>query len=414
MRVPPSPTAVLSQAQARRVALAAQGFGRPRSGQTAAPSPTARRLADAVRAIGLLQIDSVNVLTRAHYLPLYSRLGAYDREALDRLSWGPKRQRRLFEYWGHEASLLPVETQPLLRWRMARARDDAWGSMRRIAHERPDLVRWVIDEVRDRGPMPAAALEADLEAERPKGHWGWNWSETKQALEYAFWCGNVTASHRVGFTRWYDVPERVLPASVLDAPTPSVAEAHRGLVSIAGRAHGVASEQCLRDYFRTGVVETRQAVQELVEDGELLPVRVEGWLRQAYLHRDARLPRRVSARALLAPFDPLVFERARTEALFGMRYRIEIYVPAPQRVHGYYVLPFLLGDRLVARVDLKSDRAAGRLLVQSAFAEAGAPPETGSELASELQLLAGWLGLNDVAWGEAPRGDLVPSLASLL
>jgi uncharacterized protein YcaQ len=396
----------LSLAQARRVALAAQGLG----GDRAARPTDARALAGAVRRLGLLQIDSVNVLTRAHYLPLLSRLGPYDREALDALAWGRRGHRRLFEYWGHEASLLPVETQPMLRWRMRQARDHAWGGMRRIADEKPDLVRWVLDEVRRRGPVSAADVEADLAGERPRGHWGWNWSEAKRALEYLFWAGDVTAAKRVNFTRLYDVPERVLPPSVLDSPTPPDDEAFRGLVAIAARAHGVATEQCLRDYFRLPAAATHQAAAELVEAGELTPVRVEGWHRPAYLHRDARLPRRVHARALLVPFDPLVFERTRLEQIFGFRYRVEIYVPAPQRVHGYYVLPFLLGDRLVARVDLKADRQAGVLRVQAAHSEPHAPAETAQELAEELAVLAEWLGLDDVEVTQPWRGDLAPAL----
>ncbi|HSF26641.1 MAG TPA: crosslink repair DNA glycosylase YcaQ family protein [Actinomycetes bacterium] len=401
----------LSLAQARRVALAAQGFGVARPTRP----PDRRALTAAVRRLGLLQIDSVNVLTRAHYLPVFSRLGAYDRDLLDGLAWGPRRSRRLFEYWGHEASLLPVETQPLLRWRMRRARDHAWGWMRRIAAEKPDLVRWVLEEVRRRGPVRAADVEADLAGERPRGEWGWNWSEAKRALEFLFWAGEVTAAKRVNFTRWYDVPERVLPRAVLDAPTPTDDEAARALVAIAARAHGVATEVCLRDYFRLPVDMARAATAELVEAGELTPVRIDGWRRPAYLHRDARLPRRVDARALLAPFDPLVFERSRVEGIFGFRYRLEIYVPAPARVHGYYVLPFLLGDRLVARVDLKADRVNGGVLrVQAAYAEAGAPPETGPALAAELAEMAEWLGLGGVEVARPWRGDLAAALVAEL
>ncbi|UGS39176.1 hypothetical protein DSM104329_05608 [Capillimicrobium parvum] len=394
--------AALSAAQARRVALAAQGFGGPR-GDGSGP-PGARAMLAMAQRLGVLQIDSVNVLARAHYLPLFSRLGPYDRDRLDQAAW--RAPRRLFEYWGHEASLLPVALQPLLRWRMARAGDDAWGGMRRIATEQPALVARVLEDVRARGPVSAAQL-ADDEAPRRSGPW-WGWSDVKRAIEWLFWSGQVTSARRRGFERMYDLPDRVLPREVIAAPTPAEADAHRELVRIAARALGVAAERDLRDYFRLPLAGARTAVAELVEAGELLPVEVEGWRTPGYLDPGARVPRRVHARAVLGPFDPLVWERSRVERLFGFRFRLEIYVPAPRRVHGYYVLPFLLGDRLVARVDLKADRAAGALLVQAAWAEAQAPDETAAELAEELRTMAGWLGLERVEVRD--RGDLAGAL----
>jgi uncharacterized protein len=402
MAVPDS----LSLAQARRIALAAQGFADPVPGGT----PDLRHLRRVIRRVGLLQMDSVNVLMRAHYLPLYSRLGPYPTALLDRAAY--RRPRELFEYWGHEASLIPVELHPALRWRMAAAHETAWGGMRRIAEEQPELVRWVLDEVRANGPLTAAEIEHD--APRQTDNWGWNWSVVKRALEWLFWCGEVVAARRNGsFARVYDVPERVLSAAVLDAPTPEPAEAYRTLMEVAARALGVAAEVELRDYFRLPVEAARIAVADLVADGTLRPVTVQGWRQTAYLHRAARLPRWVRARTLVSPFDPLVWERGRTERLFNFAYRIEIYVPAPQRVYGYYVLPFLLGDRLVARVDLKADRKAGVLRVPAAWVEAGQDEaETAEELAAELHRLAGWLDLSGVAVPE--RGDLAPALGKAL
>jgi hypothetical protein len=393
----------LTRLQARRVALAAQGFTARRP---VAPTPAA--LARVADRLGLFQIDSVNVLVRAHYMPLFSRIGAYPLGLLER-SFG-RAPRRMFEYWAHEASLVRVDLQPALRFRMADA-SGAWGGMRRAAAEHPDVVERVLRELADRGPLTARQIEHDVP--RSTAGWGWNWSLVKQCLEWLFYTGQVTSARRnSAFERVYDLPERVLPAALLARPTPPVEEAHRRLVEVAARAHGVASEPCLRDYFRLRPEPSRQAVAELVEDGVLEPVTVTGWNRPAYLHRDAVRPHQVRARSLLSPFDPLVFERARTEALFGFRYRIEIYVPEAQRVHGYYVLPFLLGDALVARTDLKADRHRGVLVVRAAFAEAAAPAETAQELAAELVDLASWLGLSDVE--VQPRGDLAPALARAL
>ncbi|RKR90826.1 hypothetical protein BDK92_5209 [Micromonospora pisi] len=396
----------MSLGQARRVALAAQGFADPMPTGV----PTLRHLRRVLDRVGLIQMDSVNVLQRAHYLPLYSRLGPYPTGLLDRAAYQPPRE--LFEYWGHEASLVPVDLHPALRWRMAAARDEAWGGMRRIAQEQPQLVAWVRDEVRDRGPLTAAEIEHD--APRQTGNWGWNWSEVKRALEFLFWAGEVAAASRTNsFARRYDLPERVLPPAVVGAPTPAPADAYRRLVSIAARSLGVAAEPELRDYFRLPVAAARVAVAELVEAGELRPVAVQGWRAPAYLHAEARVPRWIRASTLVSPFDPLIWERARTERLFDLSYRIEIYVPAPQRVYGYYVLPFLQGERFTARVDLKADRKAGVLLVPAAWLEPGADPaDTAVALAAELRRLAGWLNLSAVAPPVA--GDLAGPLAAAL
>ena len=396
----------ISAAEARRIALAAQGFADPRpSGRV-----DARHIRRVLDRVGLLQLDSVNVFCRSHYMPVYARLGPYPREALDRLTAhtaGPVR-RELFEYWAHEASLIPVELQPYLRWRMARANDDAWGSMVRIARDFPQLVAEVFDLVSRKGPIRAGDTGIPRPDPRP-GHM-WNWHDGKVALEYLFWSGRITAARRVYFERLYDLPERVLPAEIIAASTPAVEQAQRGLVRIAARAMGVATEPDLGDYFRLPRAESKQRVAELVEAGELIPVSVDGWRAPAYLWPEARRPRRIASRALLSPFDSLIWYRDRTERLFGFRYRIEIYTPAAKRQYGYYVLPFLLGDSLVARVDLKTDRQAGVLRVQGAFAEPGVDGlDVATELAAELATTAKWLELDGVVVGE--RGDLAAPLS---
>jgi uncharacterized protein len=379
----------LSAAEARRLALAAQGFA---DGRTTG-EPNGWALRRVLKRVGLLQIDSVNVLERAHYLPAFSRLGPYPRDLLDRAS--QRAPRRLFEYWGHEASLLPVDLHPLLRWRMERAAGDAWGGMRRIQRDRPELVARVLEQVAERGPVAASEL-AESEPRR-SGPW-WDWSDAKRAVEWLFWSGQVSAARRRRFERLYDLPERVLPPAVLAASTPPVAEAQRELVRVAARALGVAAERDLRDYFRLPAADAKARVAELVEAGELTPVAVEGWGRtRAYLAAGARIPRAIDARALVGPFDSLIWERSRVRRLFGFDYRLEIYVPKPKRRHGYYVLPFLLGDRLVARVDLKADRAASVLRAQQVHLEDDAPAETIAALAAELETMAAWLGLDRVS-----------------
>jgi uncharacterized protein len=383
----PPPGEKISSAQARRIALAAQGFGQGRP--TSIHQGHLRRT---VERLGLHQIDSVNVLARAHYLPAFSRLGAYDTALIDRAAWGRKSERRLFEYWAHEASLLPLASQPLLRWRMARAdRGEAgYAGMRVFATERRAEAMAVLERIRQEGPLAASDFEASSTG------W-WAWSPSKRILEWLFYAGHITtATRRRSFERVYDLTERVIPEAILSLPTPPEAEAHRHLIEQSARALGIATMSELRDYFRLGPEEAKAAVATLVEEGALIPAVVPGWP-PAFLHRDARRPRRIEARALLAPFDPLIWERTRTERLFGLRYRIEIYVPAEKRLHGYYVLPFLLGERLVARVDLKADRQASRLLVHAVHREPDAPAETEEALGSELATLSQWLGLSTIA-----------------
>src|SRR5882672_1951770 len=357
----------LSAARARRIALAAQGFGTARPGGQL----NAGHIRRAVDRLGLLQIDSVNVLTRAHYLPLFSRLGNYTSDHLDRIAWGRKSQRGLFEFWAHEASLLPLAAYPLFRWRMQHARENAGdgkGKLHLFRREKAKYIDEVLREISDRGPLAASELSNGGER---RGAW-WGWNDGKRAVEWLFRAGLVTTATRRGtFERVYDLTERVLPASVLALPTPSAEEAQRELLRLSARALGVGTERDLRDYFRLGVADTKARLAELVEAGELVPVAVEGWKNPAYLDPQARWPRRIETRALLAPFDPLIWERERTERMFDFHYRIEIYTPVAKRKHGYYVLPFLLDDKLVARVDLKSDRAASRLLVHAAHLEPG-------------------------------------------
>jgi len=389
----------LSRKQARRISVHAQGFLDPRHSR-----PTLRTFSRTLARTGVLQVDSVNVLQRAHYMPLFSRMGPYDVSLLTRAAEQPP--RRIVEYWAHVQAFMPVELWPVMRHRMDsyRAQRGKW----RVMVAKPELAESLLDEVAERGASTARDLDDGLP--RVKDNWGWNWSDTRKALDYLYMVGDLAIAGRNGqFEVRYDLSERVLPPEVLALPTPTREEANLEVVRRAAASHGVATVQCLRDYFRMLVADVQPAVDVLVESGELEPVRIEGWSRPAYLHADARLPRKVDARAILCPFDPLVWERARTEQLFGFRYRIEIYTPAERRVHGYYVLPFLLGDALVARVDLKADRRAGVLRVQAAYAEPDAPAQTAAELAAELWALAGWLGLDDVE--TVPRGDLAPALA---
>lgn len=396
---------------ARRIALGAQGFAeqRPEGG------PTRRHLKRTLERVQLLQLDSVNVAVRAHYMPLFARLGAYPMDLVDQAAWShsARRPRMLVEYWAHEASLLPVADWPLLRWRM-RHYESLRGRYWKVAHAEPGLIDDVLAAVKELGAAGAGALDRALgePGRRARGGW-WNRSATKVACEYLFAVGELTTGARRGFERLYDLPERVLPPEVINAPELTAEDSARELIRRSSVALGVATEADLRDYYRLKPEPGRPAIAELVEEGALEEVEVKGWGKRAYLNVGARAPRRVTGRALLCPFDPLIWERARTERIFGFHYRIEIYVPEPKRVHGYYVFPFLLDGELVARVDLKSDRAAGVLRAQGAFAEPGVDlARVVHELAGELCTMADWLGLDGVAVGD--RGDLAAPLARLV
>lgn len=391
----------LSTAEARRIALAAQSFQPRRK-----PPKNVQALADLVRALGALQIDSVNVLVRSHYLPLFSRCGAYDRMLLERAAYEPD-TRQLFEYWGHEASFLPLECYPLFRWRMDRARrgEGTWGRLKKFVTEHRSTVAAVRDQIRERGALGAGEIEG---GKRGPGGW-WGWSETKEVLEWLFWTGEVTTARRRNFERLYDLTERVLPTDLLNREV-AKEDAQRELMAIAARALGVATVRELRDYFRIPTGDAAHRVRELVDAGELVPVTVEGWKQLAYRHRDAKCPRTANATALLSPFDSLIWERQRTEQLFDFRYRLEIYTPAHKRQHGYYVLPFLYEGQLVGRVDLKSDREQSRLLVKGGSLEKGLrEDEIADALRAELQSLASWLGLATVAI-TSRRGGLMKAL----
>jgi uncharacterized protein YcaQ len=379
-------------------------------------SPGAKRPRSPIRAstllkvidrLALLQIDSVNVLSRAHYLPLFSRLGPYDRAILDDLTYSA-RNRRLFEYWAHEASFLPTKLFPLFRWRMEDAKRGMgiYGSLREFARDQAVYISTVHDQIRNRGPLSARDLDG---AGRRMAGW-WGWSPGKIALEYLFWTGAVTAATRRNFERLYDLTERVIPAEILDAPPPDRSEAMRNLVQLSAQALGVATFSDLRDYFRLPLDDSKRAVGELVEDGELQPVSVETWRQPAYIRRDLALPRSTPAcQSLVSPFDPLVWERNRTERLFGFSYRLEIYTPSARRRYGYYVLPFLEGDRFTARVCLKADRSRSLLLVNAAHAESPVDEtQTASALRHELEALTSFLGLSAIRISR--KGNLARAL----
>ena len=393
----------LTAAQARRIAVAAQGFNEPRP----AGSITRAHLKRLISRIQVLQLDSVSVAVRAHYAPVFSRLGPYDRDVLDRAAWGPRSARLLAEYWAHEAALMAVEDWPLMRWRMREYRHGRWG--KHIVKANPRLVEDVVAAVAELGPSTAGQIEAHLAAEprRKKGTW-WTRSDTKWVAEALFASGALTTATRVGFARHYDLVERVLPPSVL-AREVDDDEAVRELALRAATALGVGTEADIRDYFRLSAQQVKPAVAELVAAGEIEPVNVDGWSAPAYLRAGRTVPRRDAGTALLCPFDPLIFFRPRVERLFNFVYRIEIYTPAPKRQYGYYVWPLLMDGQLVGRVDLKADRAADTLRVVGAFGEPDAPrARAAAALAGELESMASWLGLG--GFSVSARGDLAADL----
>jgi uncharacterized protein YcaQ len=397
----PATSRTLSASQARRIALAAQGLAAPKPEKPVGPAAF-RKLA---RRLGAIQIDSVNVFVRTHYMPAFARLGPYPMAVLDQEAWG--RRPSLFEYWGHVASFMPVEWQPLFRWRMEAGRQNRRsGEMSRFAAERRAYIDEVLAEIARRGPVTGG----DFAPEGPRKSGWWEWSEGKIALEWLFRAGLITTKTRRGFERVYDLTERVIPPAIMAAPTPSKADAERELVLISARSMGIATIADLADYFRLLQADVRAAVAELIETGALEEVRVEGWRDRAYLATEARLPRRATGAALLSPFDNLVWRRERTERMFEARYRIGLYTPAAQRGDGYYVLLFLLGERIAARVDLKADRKAGQLLVQAAHLEPGADEgDTAAALAAELRSAADWQGLGEVV--VAKKGGLSAALS---
>ncbi|KJZ39112.1 winged helix-turn-helix domain-containing protein [Pseudomonas fluorescens] len=377
--------------QARRLALAAQGF----NGRSSPATIKAAALNRLIERLGILQIDSVNALVRSHYLPLFSRLGNYSSDLLDQAAWSQGRRRTLFEYWGHEASLLPLSMYPLMRWRMQRASrgEDIYQQLARFGREQQDTIRRVLASVEEQGALGAGSLSTRQER---AGSW-WDWSAEKHALEWLFAAGEVTVAGRRGFERLYDLPERVIPSEVLAIPVLSDDEAQRGLLRHAAMALGVGTEKDLRDYFRLNPADSRPRLAELVEAGELLTCEVQGWRHPAYCLPEPKVPRKVVASALLSPFDSLIWERSRTERLFDFRYRLEIYTPQDKRVYGYYVLPFLHNERIAARVDLRAERGAGRLAVHAVHEEDAGLDEDGMmALAVNLRQMADWLGLAQV------------------
>lgn len=399
----------LTDAQARRIAVAAQGFAepKPRGPMTRAHL---RRL---ISRIQVLQLDSVSVAVRAHYAPVFSRFGPYDRDVLDRAAWShsARSPRLLVEYWAHEAALMAVDDWPLLRWRMRQYTHGRWGT--HIVKKNARLAHDVVDAVKDLGPSTAGQIEAHLGAEKrgKKGPW-WDRSDTKWVTEALFAAGVLTTATRVGFARHYDLTENVLPPQVV-ARKVDDDQAVRELTLRAATALGIGTEADIRDYFRLAAQQVKPAIAKLEDDGELERVEVDGWNAPAYLRAGQIVPRRDRGTALLCPFDPLIFFRPRVQRLFNFHYRIEIYVPAPKRQFGYYVWPILLDGRLVGRVDLKAERTRDVLHVVGAFAEPGEKPaHVAAALSTELRTMASWLGLADVTTGD--RGNLADALRSAL
>lgn len=392
----------ISVSQARRIALHAQGFGR------ALPTSTgARQLNAAIDRLGLIQIDSVNVFERSHYLPLFSRLGAYDKSLLDGLTFS--RRGRYIEYWAHEAALMPLESWPLFRWRMEEYRRRTKDGLGAWARSHAGIIDWLRAELAAKGPLAASAVEHD--ANKRSGPW-WGWSDVKTGLEVLFRWGEVVSAGRTRFERVYGLAEHILPAEILNRDVPE-AEARKQLVEHAARAHGVGTTSDFADYFRLKNAPVSKLLDELADDGIVQRVSVEGWRQPAWRHRDARVPRRIEATALLSPFDPVVWRRERAERLFDFHYRIEIYTPAEKRVFGYYSLPVLMDDRIVGRVDLKNDRQAGILRVQSAWHEEHANgSEVAERIAPLLRRTAEWQGLDALA--VVDRGNLARAVASEL
>lgn len=390
--------------QARRLALAAQGF----SGRQPPALVKATHVNRLIERLGVLQIDSVNALVRSHYLPLFSRLRQYSPALLEHAAWSQGRRRSLFEYWGHEASLLPMALYPLLRWRMARAQQGLgiYAQMARFGRERQAVIQRVLKTVEQQGALGAGSLST---REERAGPW-WDWSDEKHALEWLFAAGLVTVAGRRGFERLYDLPDRVIPDAILNTQV-SEAEAQRGLLLHSATALGVGTEKDLRDYFRLDPADSRIRLAELVEAGQLLSCRVQDWKQPAYCLPAPTVPRKVPASALLSPFDSLIWERSRTERLFDFRYRLEIYTPQHKRVYGYYVLPFLHNERIAARVDLRAERAHSRLAVHAVHEEAPGLDEEGMQaLAVNLRQMADWLGLQQVQLNcQRPSADRLRS-----
>ena len=391
----------ISAAQARRIALAAQGFGRPRPATVGT-----RQLGEVIQRLGLLQLDSVNVFERSHYLPVFARLGSYEKAQLDAVTFG--RAAKYVETWGHVASLVPRDSWPLWRWKMRAtkakdlARPDSWAA------QNGAMLEWLRAELAETGPITAGKIEHD--ANTSTGSW-WGWSDVKRGLEHLFLWGEVVSAGRTNFERLYALTEHVLPADLI-ATEVAERDAHKELLRLGAKAHGIGTVGDIADYYRLGNTTAAPLLEELADEGELHRVNVAGWKQPAYLHREARVPRRIEATALLSPFDPVVWERNRALRMFDFHYRIEIYTPAHKRQFGYYSLPVLVDDRIVGRIDLKNDRQLKVLRVQSAWLEDGVAPSVAERIAPLLRETAQWQGLNDFAvtnWG-----SLAPAVAAEL